>query len=63
MTSCWNLDSQQRPKFENLQCDVSELLEAAAGYMELSYSLVEEELQDRSTCAVLPIERGTTDLH
>ena len=39
MTSCWNLDSHQRPKFENLQCDVSELLEAAAGYMELSSSL------------------------
>ena len=39
MTSCWDLDSHQRPKFSNLQCDVSELLEAAAGYMELSCSL------------------------
>ena len=39
MTSCWNLDSHQRSKFENLQCDVSELLEAAAGYMELRLSL------------------------
>ena len=39
MTSCWNLDSHQRPKFVNLQCDVSELLEAAAGYMELFSSL------------------------
>ena len=38
MTSCWNLDSHQRPKFVKLQCDVSELLEAAAGYMELSSS-------------------------
>ena len=39
MTSCWNLDFHQRPKFVNLQYDVSELLEAAAGYMELSLSL------------------------
>ena len=48
MTSCWNLDSHQRLKFENLQCDVSELLEAAAGYMELPFSLnwkKEEELE------------------
>ena len=47
MTSCWNLDSLQRPKFANLQCVVSELLEAAAGYMELTSSLnwkKEEEL-------------------
>ena len=63
MTSCWNLDSRQRPKFANLERDVSELLEAAAGYMELSYSLIEEELQDRSTCTVVPMERGTTNLH
>ena len=35
MTSCWNLDSHQRPKFSSLQCDLSELLEAIAGYMEL----------------------------
>ena len=41
MISCWNLDSHQRPKFANLQCDVSELLEAAAGYMELSSPLGE----------------------
>ena len=56
MTSCWNLDSHQRPKFANLQCDVSELLEAVAGYMELSCSLnwkKEEELEDMSTTAVL----------
>ena len=39
MTSCWDLDSNQRPKFENLQCNVSELLEAVAGYMELPLSL------------------------
>ena len=53
MTSCWNLDSHQRPKFANLQCDVSDLLEAAAGYMELSRSLnwkKEEELEDKSSC-------------
>ena len=56
MTSCWELDSHQRPKFANLQCDVSELLEAAAGYMELSCSLnwkKGEELEDKSTTAVL----------
>ena len=48
MTSCWNLDSHQRPKFANLQCDVSELLEAIAGYMELFSSLnckKEEEVE------------------
>ena len=49
MTSCWNLDSQQCPKFANLQCDVSELLEAIiAGYMELFLSLnwkKEEEVE------------------
>ena len=39
MTSCWNLDPDQRPKFANLQCDVSELLEAIAGYMELFSTL------------------------
>ena len=39
MTSCWNLNSHQRPKFANLQFNVSELLEAAAGYMELPLSL------------------------
>ena len=43
MISCWNLDSHQRPKFANLQCDVSELLETAAGYMELSSPLGEDE--------------------
>ena len=39
MATCWNLDSHQRPKFANLQCDVSELLEAIAGYMELFSTL------------------------
>ena len=56
MTSCWNLDSLQRPKFENLQCDVSELLEAVAGYMELPLSLnwkKEEELEEGETAAEL----------
>ena len=56
MTSCWDLDSRQRPKFENLQCDVSELLEAAAGYMELPLSLnwkKEEELEEGETAAEL----------
>ena len=47
MTSCWNLDSQQRPKFENLQCDVSELLEAVAGYMELPFSLNWKKEEDQ----------------
>ena len=59
MTSCWNLDSHQRPKFANLQCDVSDLLEAVAGYMELSCSLnwkKGEELEDKSTAAVVPME-------
>ena len=54
MTSCWNLDSHQHPKFENLQCDVSELLEAVTGYMELPLSLnwkKEEELEERETAA------------
>ena len=60
MTSCWNLDFHQRSKFANLQCDVSELLEAAAGYMELSSSLNEEEPQNRSTSAVISMEMGTT---
>ena len=46
MTSCWNLDSNQRPKFANLQCDVSELLEAIAGYMELSLNWKSEEEQE-----------------
>ena len=48
MTSCWNLDSHQRPKFASLQCDVSELLEAIAGYMELFssfYSKKGEEME------------------
>ena len=71
MTSCWNLDSHQRPKFANLQCDVSELLEAAAGYMELSCPLnwkKEEDLEDRSTTALVPmkmideVEEGAADL-
>ena len=56
MTSCWNLDSHQRPRFENLQCDVSELLEVAAGYMELSLSLnwkKEEELEAGEPAAEL----------
>ena len=56
MTSCWNLDSHQRPKFENLQCDVSELLEAVAGYMELSLSLnwkKEEEIKEGEPIAEL----------
>ena len=39
MTSCWNSDSNQRPKFAKLQYDVSELLEAIAGYMELFSTL------------------------
>ena len=59
MMSCWNLDSHQRPKFANLQNDVSELLEAVAGYMELSSSLnwkKGEELEDKSTTAVVPNE-------
>ena len=56
MTSCWNLDSHQRPKFANLQCDVSDILEAAAGYMELSPSLnwkKEEEPEDKSRTATV----------
>ena len=56
MTSCWELDSYQRPKFSNLQCDVSDLLEATAGYMELSCSLnwkKGKELEDTSTTVVL----------
>ena len=55
MTSCWNLDSHQRPTFENLQRDVSDILEVAAGYMELSHSLEwmkEEEPEDNSTTAL-----------
>ena len=59
MTSCWNLDSYQRPKFANLQCDVSDILEAAAGYMELSRSLnwkKEEELEDTSRTTVVTME-------
>ena len=61
MTSCWNLDFHQRPKFANLQNDVSELLEAVAGYMELSCSLnwkKGEELEDncKSTIVVVPNE-------
>ena len=56
MTSCWDLDSHQRPKFENLHWDVSELLEAAAGYMELPLSLnwkKEEKLEEGETAAEL----------
>ena len=59
MTSCWNLDSHQRPKFANLQCDVSDILEAAAGYMELSCSLIwkkEEGLEDKSRTTVVAVE-------
>ena len=59
MTSCWNLDSHQRPKFENLQCDVSELLEAAAGYMELSSPLNQkkgEEPEGKSTSGLVPMK-------
>ena len=59
MTSCWNLDPHQRPKFANLQCDVSDILEAAAGYMELSRSLnwkKEEELEDKSRTVVVAVE-------
>ena len=49
------MDSHQRPKFENLQCDVSELLETAAGYMELSLSLnwKKEEQLEGETAAEL----------
>ena len=56
MTSCWNLDSHQWPKFANLQCDISDTLEAAAGYMELSRSLnwkKEEEQEDKSRTATV----------
>ena len=59
MTSCWDLDFHKRPKFAKLQCDVSDLLEAVAGYMELSCSLnwkKGEELEDKSTTAVVPME-------
>ena len=59
MTSCWDLDSHQRPKFTNLQCDVSDLLEAVAGYMELSCSLnwkKGEELEEKYTTAAEPNE-------
>ena len=68
MTSCWDLDSHQRPKFANLQCDVSELLEAAAGYMELSCPLnwkKGEELEDNSLVhmeMIADVEEGTADL-
>ena len=58
MTSCWYLDSLQRPKFANLQCVVSELLEAAAGYMELPSSLnwkKEEELAVGEAAAELQL--------
>ena len=71
MTSCWNLDSHQRPTFENLQRDVSDILEAAAGYMELSHSLdwmKEEEPEDKSTTVLSSVraanepEEATADL-
>ena len=68
MMSCWDLDSHQRPKFANLQCDVSELLEAVAGYMELSCSLDwknGEELEDNSLVPmemIDEVEEGTADL-
>ena len=61
MTSCWNLKSHQRPKFANLQCDVSDILEAAAGYMELSCSLnwkKEEEPEDKSRTTVVTIDEA-----
>ena len=64
MTSCWNLDSHQRPKFENLQCDVSELLEAAAGYMELSSPLnwkKEEEPEGRSTSVKISMKMAEAE--
>ena len=44
----------QHTKFANLQCDVSELLEAAAGYRELSLLLnwkTEEEVEAGETAA------------
>ena len=68
MMSCWDLDSHQRPKFVKLQCDVSELLEAAAGYMELSCPLnwkKGEELEDNSLVPmemIDEVEEGIADL-
>ena len=60
MTSCWNLDSHQRPKFANLQCDISDILEASAGYLELLCSLnwkKEEEPEDKSrTTTIVAVE-------
>ena len=58
MTSCWNLDSHQRPKFANLQCDASDLLETVAGYIQLSSSLnwKGKEPEDKSTTYFVPME-------
>ena len=39
MTSCWNVDSHERPRFRNLVGRFSNLLERDAGYLELSRSL------------------------
>ena len=62
MMSCWNLDSLQRPKFANLQFDVSELLEAAASYMKLICPLKEQVLDDNSTSVVITPVMTTVDL-
>ena len=64
MISCWNLDFHQRPKFSNLQFDVSVLLEAVADYMQMSCSLnwkKGEELEDKSTTAV--VNTAVADLY
>ena len=47
MTSCWNLDSYQRPKFANLQCDMFELLEAVAEKESSPLQQVRTELKDK----------------
>ena len=36
MMSCWNIDSTKRPTFEALEVTFSDILEADAGYVELS---------------------------
>lgn len=53
MASCWSADSHQRPKFEGLLCNISDLLEVDAGYLELSCSInwKDKEPLDLSTAA------------
>ena len=57
MISCWKLDSYQRPRFTNLQRVVSELLEAEAGYMELSSSLMNSS-GSTGLSVIVPVENS-----